>query len=225
MNPQYRSTSQWYTATPDQAATLLSKVSYLLCTCLLATAGGAYLSRDFPPGSMMLFWLGALGCVIALNFTKRASGISLFLLYGLSVLEGLALGPLLNAYAHIDGGQVVAQAFILTAGTVGGIGTYIWVTNKDFGFLGKFLMWGLIGLIVVGLISMFFGGPFATGQGNALYSIIGAAIFVGFTLYDFSNIKHRFGPDDYVMATVALYLDFLNLFLFLLQILTGNRRR
>jgi len=224
MNPQYQSSGQWYTATPEQSATLLSKVSYLLCTCLLVTAGGAWFGQNSPE-LMFPCMIGAFVCVIALNFTKRASALSLMLLYGLSLLEGLALGPLLNVYARIDGGQVVAQAFILTAGTVACIGSYIWVTNKDFGFLGKFLMWGLIGLIVVGLISMFFGGPFANGQGHMLYSIIGAAIFVGFTLYDFSNIKHRYGPDDYVLATVGLYLDFLNLFLFLLQILTGNRRR
>ncbi len=86
---------------------------------------------------------------------------------------------------------------------------------------------GLIALIVVGVVGIFV--HFSAGA-HLLYSVVGAALFVGFTLYDFSNIKHRFGPNDYVMATVSLYLDFLNLFLFLLQILMslsgggGSRR-
>ena len=61
------------------------------------------------------------------------------------------------------------------------------------------------------------------------YAVIGALIFAGFTLYDFSNIKFRYGPNDYVLATVALYLDFINLFWFLVQILLslsgGSSRR
>lgn len=224
MNPQMRSAGPWYQSTPAEAASLLSKVSYLLCTCLIATAGGAYLSRDFAPGTQLFFFLGAIACLFGINFTRRQPSVSLALLYALSVLEGMTLGPLLNAYVHLDGGQLVAQAFILTGGTVAAIGAYISVTNKDYGFLGKFLMWGLIGLIVVAVVSMFFGGPLYTASGNMIYSIIGAAIFVGFTLYDFSNIKHRYGPNDYVIATVQVYLDFLNLFLFLLRILSGNRR-
>ena len=70
---------------------------------------------------------------------------------------------------------------------------------------------------MVGLIGLF--ARFSTGF-SLIYSLGGAALFVGFTLYDFSNIKRRYGPNDYVIATVQLYLDFLNLFWFLLRILS-----
>ena len=101
------------------------------------------------------------------------------------------------------------------------------LSGKDFGGIGKYLVFALIGLLVVGLVRFFVA--FSPGA-NLLYAFIGAAIFVGFTLYDFSNIKFRYGPDDYVLATVALYLDFLNLFWFLVQILLslsggGSSRR
>jgi FtsH-binding integral membrane protein len=153
--------------------------------------------------------------------------LSLLLLYGLSVLEGLLLGPMLGAIArgYPYGATIIGEAAGLSALLVAGLGTYVWMTSRDFGGLGRTLFWALIGLIVVGLITVFVHmGP----AGHLLYALIGAAIFVGFTLYDFSNIKLRYGPDDYVIATVSLYLDFLNLFLFLLQILmslSGNSRR
>lgn len=229
--PQYQSGQQWYTQSAVQTASLLSRVCYLLSTCLLATAGAAYVARDASPSIVLPCAIGALVCVFAINFTRRMPGLNLALLYGLTVLEGFALGPFLNMYTHAfaNGGQLIATAFVLTAGTVGGIGAYIWVTSKDFGFLGKYLFWALIALLVVGLISMFVAGPLRSIQGQLIYCIIGAAIFVGFTLYDFSNIKLRYGPNDYVIATVQLYLDFLNIFLFLLRILAmlqgGGRSR
>lgn len=226
----YSYVPQSYIATPAQAASLMSRVSYLLCTCLLATAGAAYLGRDMV-GLQWPFIIGAFVCVFAINFTRRNQALSLALLYGLSVCEGLFLGPALNAFRVAGGGQIITEAFLLTAGTVAGIGAYIAVTGANFSFLGKFLGWAVLGLVIVGFGSLLFhGGVYATTQGTLIFSVIGAAVFVGFTLYDFSNIKNRYSPDDYVIATVALYLDFLNLFLFLIQILSilqggGGRRR
>jgi len=221
MVPQNSYIGQGYAA--SQSATLLSRVSYLLSTCLLATAGAAYTARDMNPSGGMIFGIGALVCVFILSLARKATGLNLVLLYVLAILEGLALGPLLSMYTHAYGPQIISQAFTLTAASVAGIGAYIWVSNKDFGFLGKFLFWGLIGLLVVGFVGMFWHGLFAGAQSQMIYCVIGAAIFVGFTLYDFSNIKHRYGPDDYIIATVSVYLDFLNLFLFILQILGMGR--
>ncbi|HEY3332627.1 MAG TPA: Bax inhibitor-1 family protein [Capsulimonadaceae bacterium] len=217
MVPQYNYIQNGYSA--SQSAMLLSRVAYLLSTVLLATAGAAYLGRDLPAGTGIIFGIGALICVFVLGMARKATGLNLILLYALGVLEGLSLGPLLTAYANIAGGEIISQAFALTAATVGGIGAYIWISNKDFGFLGKFLFWALLALLVVGFIGIFLPGMFAVAGSRLLFSVIGAAIFIGYTLYDFSNIKHRYGPDDYIIATVQVYLDFLNLFIFILQIL------
>jgi FtsH-binding integral membrane protein len=209
--------------------TLIQRVSYLLATCLLATAAAAAWA-DSAHLSAALFLplaIGTVVCAFAISFTRANPMLSLVLLYGLSVLEGLLLGPMLGAIArgYPYGATIIGEAAGLSALLVAGLGTYVWMTSRDFGYLGRTLFWALIGLIIVGLISFFVHlGP----TGHLLYALIGAAIFVGFTLYDFSNIKLRYGPDDYVIATVSLYLDFLNLFLFLLQILMslsgGNRR-
>lgn len=212
------------------ANALIQRVSYLLCTTLLVTAGTAWWAgnSNLPPALFLPLMIGTFACVIGLSFTRNNPGISLALLYGLSVLEGLLMGPLLMSIArgYPYGAAVIGEAALLSAVIVAGLGSYVWISGKDFGGIGKFLIFALIGLVVVGLIRFFVA--FSPGV-NLLYAIVGAAIFVGFTLYDFSNIKFRYGPNDYVLATVALYLDFLNLFWFLVQILLslsgGSSRR
>jgi FtsH-binding integral membrane protein len=222
MNNPYYSGNFSPVQTRARETTLIQRVSYLLCTALLVTAGAAYYAASVGLDARWFFplMIGTLVCVFAMGFARTKPALGLVLLYALSVFEGLLIGPMLGAIArgYSLGSTIIGEAAGLSALIVAGVGTYVWISNKDFGFLGKFLFWALIGLLVVGLIGMFVHiGP----AGSLLYSVIGAAIFVGFTLYDFSNIKLRYGPDDYVMATVSLYLDFLNLFLFLLQILTS----
>ena len=206
-------------------------MSYLLCTALLVTAGAAWWAAASHL-TTALFWPLAIGtfvCVFALSFTRTNPGLSLALLYALSVMEGLLMGPLLGMIAHNYpyGAAVIGEAALLAAVIVAGLGSYVWISGKDFRGLGKFLIFALIGLIVVGLLRFFVA--FSPGI-SLVYAVGGAVIFAGFTLYDFSNIKFRYGPNDYVLATVALYLDFLNLFWFLVQILLtlsggGSSRR
>ena len=222
----------YYTGAQSQAreTTLIQRVSYLLATTLLVTAAAAWYANAIGLGPQWFFPLaiGTVVIVFALSFARTNPALGLTLLYALSVMEGLLMGPLLGAIArgYPLGATIIAEAAGLCALLVAGLGTYVWISNKDFGGIGRYLFWGLIALLVVGLISFFVHmGP----GGHLIYAIAGAALFVGFTLYDFSNIKQRFGPNDYVIATVQLYLDFINLFWFLLQILLtlsggGGRR-
>lgn len=228
-NPYYARPTAGLTRAGETS--LISRVSYLLCTTLLVTAAAAYYAAQVSLGRQWFLplALGTFACVFGINFTRTKPVLSLALLYGLSILEGLLIGPMLGAIArgYPYGASIIGEAATLSAVIVAGVGSYVWISGKDFGNIGKYLMVGLIGLIVVGVVGIFV--HFSAGA-HLLYSVVGAALFVGFTLYDFSNIKHRFGPNDYVMATVSLYLDFLNLFLFLLQILMslsgggGSRR-
>lgn len=222
---------RYYAADASQSASLMQRVAYLLCTALLVTAGAAYVGRDLSPALGLPLGIGTLVCVFALVFTRR-SPLGLVLLYVLSVLEGLMMGPLLGYIVRgfQYGGVIVGEAATITAVIMAGLGTYVWITNRDFGFLGRFLFWALLGMIVVGVIGLFWHSLFALPHVYLLYELVIAAIFIGFTLYDFSNIKLRYGPNDYVIATVSLYLDFLNLFWAILQILIaltggGGQRR
>ena len=216
--------------TTEGANALVQRVSYLLCTALLVTAGAAWwaATSHLTTALFLPLFIGTLVCVFALSFTRTNPGLSLVLLYALSVMEGLLMGPLLGVIArgYLYGAAVIGEAALLSAVIVAGLGSYVWISGKDFGGLGKFLIFALIGLLVIGLLRFFVA--FSPGI-SLVYAIVGAAIFCGFTLYHFSNIKFRYGPNDYVIATVGLYLDFLNLFWFLVQILLtlsggGSRR-
>lgn len=163
---------------------------------------------------------------------QERPGLNVILLYVFSCLWGCLVGPALaNIVRYFPmGSTIVAKSAVLTSVILAGLGTYVWISNKDFAYLGKILFWGLLALVIIEIVGMFWRAMFATGGVFMAYELAIVAIFVGFTLYDFSNIKHRFGPDDYVAATVALYLDFLNLFMALIRILMmlsggGSSRR
>ena len=192
-SPYYYNSAQ---AARTGEATLIQRVSYLLCTALLCTAAAAYYaaSAGLGPQWFLPIMIGTFACAFGVSFTRTKPVVSLVLLYGLSVLEGLLIGPLLGRIAHGYplGSVIIGEAAGLSALLMAGLGTYVWMSSRDFGGLGKFLFWGLLGLLAVGLIGMFVHW---SAGGHLLYAIIGAAIFVGFTLYDFSNIKRRFGPE------------------------------
>jgi len=221
----------YYATAPSQSAqlTLIQRVSFLLCGALLITAGAAAwaASANLSPGLFFPLAIGTLACVFALRWARENETLGLILLFALSAMEGLLIGPMLAAIVkgYANGSMIVGESAVLSAIIVGGLGIYAWISSKDFGYLGKTLFWALIGLIVVGVIGMFVS---IGAGGQLLYALIGTAIFSGFVLYDVSNIKLRFGPKDAVIATVELYLDFLNIFLFILQILmslSGGSRR
>lgn len=172
--------------------------------------------------------IGALG-MLAVMFglfmgiaANRNNGIGVALLLALTFFMGMMLGPILQVALHLrNGAQLVGMA----AGGTGiiffslaGIAT---VTRKDFSFLGNFLLIGLIMLVVASLANLFFQVPAA----SLAISAIAIMIFSGYILFDVSRIIHG-GETNYVMATLALYLDIYNIFVNLLNILmalTGQR--
>ena len=214
------------------AASLMQRVSYMLCTALLVTAGCAYVGQGFSPGLFWPFAIGTFVCIFGINATRANPALSGILLYALSALEGFLIGPMIGAITHgfNYGGIIVAEAAGLSGIIIAGIGSYVWISNKDFGFMGKALFFALLGIILVSIVSFFWHSLAALPGFELGISMLIVVVFVGFALYDFSNIKHRYGPQDYVIATVALYLDFLNLFMAILNILMmltggGGRRR
>jgi FtsH-binding integral membrane protein len=214
------------------ANALMSRVAGVLCTAVAVTAAGCYFGQGISPG---LFWplaIATFACVFGIQMARNNPPLGLGLLYLLSALEGLLLAPLIGMFVHAGaaGAEMVEAAFAITAILMAGLGAYVWISGADFNYLGKYLMYGIFGLIGIAILSFFLHPMMANPHFNMAYSLFGAALFVGFTLYDFSNIKLRYGPNDYVIASVQLYLDFLNLFLFILRIIAmmgggGSNRR
>jgi modulator of FtsH protease len=211
-------------------ALLLQRVCYLLSTSLIVTALMAYAGRDMNPGLALPLFIGTIVCLFALQAARKVPVLNLALFYGFSALEGLFFAPALAAITRYvpNGSQMISLAFCLSAATVGGVGTYVWSTAKDFSHWGRSLFIGLWVIIGVGLLAWFVPGL----QGapiQLLYSVAIVVLFTGFLFYDFSNIRLHYSVDDYIPAAIALYLDFVNLFWAILRILLilsgGGRSR
>lgn len=153
-----------------------------------------------------LFW--------AINKNKD-SGLGVVLLLGLTLFMGVMLGPILQYAGSLqNGGTMVAIAAGGTAVIFFTLAGIVTVTRRDFSFMGKFLVVGAILLLVAMLANAFFQVPAMT----LTLSAIAILIFSGFILYDVSRIVHG-GETNYVMATLALYLDIYNVFVNLLNLL------
>ncbi len=193
-------------------------------------AGNPQLVRSIVLNRGLFFMLiiGQLGLVLFLSARVHvmSPGVATFAFAAYAVLTGLTLSVIFLAYTAAS----IAQAFFVTAATFGALSVYAVTTNRDLGGLGQYLFAGLIGLIIASVVNMFLGS--ATIE--YVISFFGVFLFMGLTAYDTQIIKNwsqqlsaSADEADYIrvsiMGALKLYLDFINLFLFLLRFL-GNRR-
>lgn len=207
----------------EERLVFLKKVYGLLAASILAATVGAVLGMGplFPVISSLGFFsfLLFLGAFFFLMFTQRKPGLNMVGLFSFTTIAGLILGPMLHRYVAAGAGGVVVQALVLTTVTFAGLTVYVMISKKDFSFMSGFLTTGLIILIVGMLINFFLQSPMM----HFLFSGVGVLLFSGFILYDTSNILRNYSTDDYVSATVALFLDVFNLFIYLLSFLGMTR--
>jgi modulator of FtsH protease len=199
---------------------VLKNTYRLLSMTLIFSALTAYLGMVFPVGGIAM--LGIFVLAIGLLFATRAyrdSAFGVVLVFGFTGLMGYTLGPTLNHHLSLaNGSETVGIALLATGAAFLGLSAYVHTSKKDFSYLGGFLFVGLIGLIVVSLIGMFFPVP---GMSLVL-AYFSAVLFSGYILYDTSRIMNG-SETNYLMATISLYLDILNLFSSLLRIVSGSR--
>ena len=187
------------------------------------TIGNASLLRFLLHGGMWVLFIAEFVLVIWL--TRGLQKISVqaatvgFLAY--SVLNGITISSIFLAYTSAS----ISSTFFITAMTFAGVSVYGWVTRQDLTSVGSFCFMALIGVIVASLLNLFFHSP-------AFYWIVsycGVAVFIGLTAYDTQRLKaiHQSMPNApeqlAIVGALMLYLDFINMFLFLLQIF-GRRR-
>ncbi len=175
-----------------------------------------------------LLIIGELALVFILSARiqqmSASTATGLFLFY--SALNGATLSVIFIAYTMSS----IASTFGVCALTFAGCSVYGWVTKRDLTSLGSFFIMGLIGIIIASLINMFIKSSAMT----MIISYIGVLVFVGLTAYDTQKLKDMAlsQPDGLdaavvrkgaIMGALTLYLDFINMFLFLLNILGGRR--
>ncbi len=187
------------------------------------TLGNASLLRFLLHGGMWILFIAEFILVIWLTrsiqkISAQAATIG-FLAY--SVLNGVTMSSIFLVYTSVS----ISTTFFITAMTFAGVSVYGWVTRQDLTSVGSFCFMALIGVIVASIVNWFFKSP-------VLYWIIsycGVAVFIGLTAYDTQRLKaiHQNMPNApeqlAIVGALMLYLDFINMFLFLLQ-LFGRRR-
>lgn len=173
---------------------------------------------------LILAFIGSLGTLVGLMCLKDVHPTNMYLLAAFTVFESHLVGMVCARYAEIGAGYLVLEAFFITMAIFGGITAYCFVSRKDFSFLGGFLFAGLVALLGATFINFIMGITGHYSKGFAfIISIAGALVFTGFILFDTSLIMEKLSPDEYILAAINLYLDIINLFLYILQILSRSQ--
>ena len=204
-------------------ASLLSRVLWITTVGFLFTALGAYIAPAVLGGiGYMALVIASFALIFAVNIaSKRASGLALVLFYVFTTVMGIEIGPLLKAYLHLDGGVgIVFDAAITTAVGMAVMALVAQIANFNYRRVEGFALAALLGLIVIGLVSMFFHFP-----SPGVYAWASLAIFSVLLLVDFMRLKDGAIGLSPVQMALSIYLDALNIFLALLQIFGGGGGR
>ena len=185
------------------------------------------LARNLMVNPSLMSWviiLSPLVVVMAMSFGqgKFSAATLQAMFWGFAVLMGLSLARIFMMFT----GESIAQTFFATSAAFAGLSLWAYTTKKDMSGWGSFLVMGMVGLIVASIVNIFVGSDTL----GWVISSAGVLIFAGLTAYDTQRIKNEYfylqGPEMIgkaaVMAALTLYLDFINMFQFLLSFL-GNR--
>ncbi|AXQ16740.1 MULTISPECIES: Bax inhibitor-1/YccA family protein [Shewanella] len=195
---------------------MLRNTYMLLAMTIGFSAVCAAIAMAMGIGPMMSLGLSIGGLVLLfVTLRKAESAAGIFWVFAFTGMEGASLGYILNHYAGMSNGpELIIQAFGLTSAIFVALSAYAVTTKKDFSFMRGFLIAGLVVVIAAAVINIFVGN-------GAVFMAVNAGIallMTGFILFDTSRIVNG-GETNYIRATIALYLDFLNLFISLLHLM------
>jgi modulator of FtsH protease len=198
--------------------TLLGQVLGITALGLIITAGAAYLFQGVGPGIGLIALIAGFILLFAINATRANEALSLTLFYVFAALEGVGLAPTIERYVQSFGSQIVVEAAATTGLGMLALACVVYATGLDLRRFQGYVFLALIGLVLAGIVS-----AFTHWIHPATYSWFTLAIFTFLVLIDFARI--RAGGDGFtpVQLAVQIYLDAINIFLAILQLL-GNRR-
>jgi len=198
---------------------VFGQVMGLVALTVGCAALGAYVGRNLAGGTGIIFFIAAFACIFALNIasSRGHEQLAVGLLFGLGLLLGLAVAPVLEAYARAEP-SALWQAAGATAAFVGALGSYGYATRRDLSSWARGLFWALLGLIVFGIVLIFVSIP----HSHIIYAVAGLAIFGAFTIFDFNRLR-RTNAAGAVPIAASIFLDIFNVFLLLLQLFGGGR--
>jgi modulator of FtsH protease len=201
----------------EGTASLLSKVLAITAVGFLITAIGVYTS---PAWATLPGFIAVLALIFGINFARKANPtLALGLFFLLAYFMGWEIGPLIHRYIHSFGPQLVFQATATTAAGMGVMGCIAYLFNINYRKITGIATAALLGLIVVGIISMFF--KFLSPD---MYSWLTLGIFALLTVGDFARIRAGGDGRSAVSLSLSIYLDAINIFMAVLQLMGGRRR-
>jgi FtsH-binding integral membrane protein len=204
----------------DDTRTVFGQVMGLVALTVGCAALGAYIGRNLSGGTGIVFFIGAFACIFGLNAAARRGHeqLAVGLLFGLGLLIGIAVAPVLAYYAKSNP-SAVWQAAGATGAFVAALGSFGYATRRDLSSWARTLFWALLVLIVFGLVTIFVAVPHA----NIIYCVLGLVIFGGFTIFDFNRLR-RTNMAGAVPIAAGIFLDIFNVFLFFLRLFGGGGR-
>ncbi len=208
--------------TGEERATLVRRTYALLFASVVITVLGTAFGLTQPammdavhqhPFIAAICWFAPL---MLAQVNRKNGPRSIGLVFAGAFVLGLVLSPLIAAL----GADLVAQAAILTLSTFAVLTAYAWISTRDFSAWGGFFVTGLWVVVAASFLNIFFHNEGV----NLWIAAVGLLVMSGLLVFDTWRIRNIYGPDDYVMAAVSIYLDLLNMFLFILQLLGGGSR-
>ena len=215
----------------DSRLNFLRKTYALFTLGVGVAAGGALAGMTvlrpmlYGPGILALL-VGFLIAQVALWFVSRVPVVNVLTFFAVAALDGMLLAPLLErtllTQGIVAGTTNIMVAFGGTSVAFLGLTAYVFITRKDFSFLGGFLAFAFLGMLGVVLISLFTG--LSPGMWIA-YNAVGLLLAGAYVLYTTSNMLHHYSEQDWVLAAVALLVDFVLMFTYLLRLLNELQNR
>lgn len=198
---------------------LLGQVMWLVAIALAFAAAGTYIGRDLSYGTAEICWFGTLGMLIVQMFVPvlREGPIGMTWMFGLALLLGLGMGPMINHYATYDQ-TALYQAAGGTALTVGVMGSYGFATSRDLIRWMRPLFFALMGVFALWIVLILVGSGEHLVLNLAIYAIVSAYLAIYFQI-----IKRQATERDVVWIATGVFINIINIFLTLLRIF-GNGR-
>lgn len=233
-NPQTPPPYYGEAAVARQTSSVMKRVYVRMCLGLLVSAFCALGVASSPApltfifGNQIVFWglliaMFAMAILIPVRMMKMSSGTVLLLFLVYSALMGTFLSSIFLAYRM----SAIVSTFFISAGTFGAMSVYGYFTKADLSKFGAFLTMALLGLIIAMLVNIFLN----SSTMDYIISIVGVLLFTGLTAWDTqstkrlaaANLDPALADKLATMSAMNLYLDFINLFLFLLRLFGGDR--
>jgi modulator of FtsH protease len=193
------------------------KLLRMFTLSILISFVGSFIGMFLPPALFLPLVIVELVMLVGAFFIRRkGKSIGYGFVYAFCLISGITVFPSIAYYTSVGGSSLVSTAFLVTGIMFTGLTAYAYFSKRDFSFLGSFLTIGILVLIVFSLIGLFTGG--FGGTLGLIIAAFGVIVFSGYILYDISQYRQGLADEEIPLAVLNLYLDFINLFLFVLRL-------